>query len=74
VYAFTEVMDGSKYALFWEVIKNVFGILIIFLFDDWFGVSKVSPSVNYILLVYFAISSFASLWLLQQNKKPAVIA
>lgn len=72
VYAFTELMDGSRQALFWDIIKNGIGVALIFLFKDWFGAEKYSPVISYVLLAYFGISGFVTAWLLQQNKKPAV--
>ncbi len=72
VYAFTELMDGSRYTMFWEILKNGTGVLIIFLFDDWFGATIFFSKINYVLLEYFAISTFVTWWLLQKNKKPAV--
>jgi sterol desaturase/sphingolipid hydroxylase (fatty acid hydroxylase superfamily) len=74
VYAFTELMDGNKYAIFWEVLKNAFGVAIIFLFEDWFGANRISTAMNYVLLEYFAISTFVTIWLLWVNKKTAVTA
>ncbi len=74
VYAFTELMDGSKYTMFWELIKNIIGVAIIFTFNDWFGASQFFSKINYVLLEYFAISTFVTWWLLHQNKKPAVAA
>ena len=74
VYAFTELLDGNKYAIFWELLKNAFGVAIIFLFDDWFGANRISNAMNYVLLEYFAISTFITAWLLWTNKKPAVTA
>jgi alkylglycerol monooxygenase len=71
VYAFTELMDGSKYAVICEVIKAAFGITIIFISDDWFGLSKFSSVINYVLLEYFAVSVFVAVWLQQQNKTNA---
>ncbi len=73
VYAFTELMDGSKYTIFWEVLKNAVGIAMIFFFEDWFGVERYWPGINYILLEYFIISTFVTIWLWQQNKKPASV-
>jgi alkylglycerol monooxygenase len=71
VYAFTEMMDGSRQALFWDIIKNGVGVALIFLFKDWFGAEQYSPAISYALLVYFGISGFVTAWLLEQNKKPA---
>jgi alkylglycerol monooxygenase len=69
VYAFTELMDGSKYAAMWEIIKNVLGVAIIFLAGDWFGMDKFSSVVSYVLLEYFAVSAFVTVWMVQENKK-----
>ena len=68
VYAFTELMDGNKYALVWEVAKNIIGVALIFLLGDWFGAGKISSAISYVLLEYFAISSFVTIWLVAQQK------
>jgi alkylglycerol monooxygenase len=69
VYAFTELMDGSRGAIFWEVLKSTIAISLIFLMQDWFGVNKFSTVIPYILIVYFAISTFVTIWLAQKNSK-----
>ncbi|WP_462250615.1 sterol desaturase family protein [Ferruginibacter sp.] len=69
VYAFTELMDGSRGAIFWEVLKNTIAISLIFLMQDWFGVNKFSTVIPYILIEYFAISTFVTIWLAQKNGK-----
>ena len=73
VYAFTELMDGSRYTMFWELLKNIIGVAIIFTFNDWFGATQFFSKINYVMLEYFAVSTFITWWLLQQNKKPAGI-
>jgi alkylglycerol monooxygenase len=69
VYAFTELMDGSRGAIFWEVLKSTIAISLIFLMQDWFGVNKFSTVIPYILIEYFAISTFVTIWLAQKNGK-----
>jgi alkylglycerol monooxygenase len=69
VYAFTELMDGSRGAIFWEVLKSTIAISLIFLMQDWFGVNKFSTVIPYILIEYFAISTFVTIWLAQKNSK-----
>ena len=73
VYAFTELMDGSRYTMFWELLKNIIGVAIIFTFNDWFGATQFFSKINYVMLEYFAVSTFVTWWLLHKNKKPAVI-
>ena len=69
VYAFTELMDGNKYAIIWEITKAIFGISIILLTKDWFGVNTFSSIIIYVLLAYFTVSVFVTIWLAQQNSK-----
>jgi hypothetical protein len=69
VYAFTDLMDGNKYAWVWELFKSALGIAIIFLMGDWFGADRFSFMISYILLEYFSLSVFIAAWLLQSNKK-----
>ncbi len=56
VYAYTECMDGSRYAAVWESIKNALGIGIILYTGDWFGATAFLPWIKYVLLVYFVAS------------------
>ena len=65
VYAFTELMDGSKYAIIWDIVKNIIGITIVFLLGDWFGADKISSAISYVLLTYFAVSAFVAVWILK---------
>jgi alkylglycerol monooxygenase len=71
VYALTELMDGSKQAVIWELAKNIFGIAVIFYFGDWFGVERYSNIINYLLVEYFVLSAFITIWFSYKNKKPA---
>ncbi len=74
VYALTELMDGNRNTIWWELLKCIIGAGFIFFFEDWFGVDRYSPVINYILLEYFVISFFVTVWLVVKNKKPAAIA
>lgn len=71
VYALTELMDGGRLTMLWECIKCAAGIAVIFIFNDWFGVNRYWQGMNYVLLEYFVISFFVTLWLHNSNKKPA---
>ena len=62
VYAFTELMNRNKYAMAWELLKNVFGISIIYYYGDWFGAGKSLPWINIALITYFIISSLVAAW------------
>jgi hypothetical protein len=73
VYALTELMDGSRYTVLWEGLKCLMGIAVIFAFNGWFGATHYWQGYNYILLEYFVISFFVTLWLHGSNKKPAAV-
>jgi hypothetical protein len=57
VYAYTEQMDNSPHAWIWEVLKSSFGISLIYLTGDWFGVNKIFPHISLLIAVYFFLST-----------------
>jgi len=57
VYALTELMDRHPMAWLWEVAKNIFGLAIIYVQDDWFGASALVPGIKYFLIAYFIAST-----------------
>ncbi len=52
VYAFTEMMDGHRFAFAWIIATAALGIGIIFYQGDWFGMSGFWPAAPYIVLLY----------------------
>lgn len=74
IYSYTELMDTRKFALFWEGLRFVFSLGIIYYFGDWFGLSKVIPKSNELLISYFSVSLAISLYFVlvefQNHKKP----
>ncbi|HEY8689498.1 MAG TPA: sterol desaturase family protein, partial [Chitinophagaceae bacterium] len=69
VYAFTELMDRSRFAIFWEGIKNLFGIMVIYRLGDWFGSGAYFSWISYALIVYFISSSVITGWFVLLHKK-----
>ena len=69
VYAFTELMDGNRSAIVWEIVKAIFGIGIIFYLGDWFGANKFLPWISYVLIFYFVLSVAITSWLALSTKK-----
>lgn len=57
IFAFTELMDGSRYALLLEAIKNALGIFWILFTGDWFGISTYVPFASAFILAYFVGST-----------------
>jgi sterol desaturase/sphingolipid hydroxylase (fatty acid hydroxylase superfamily) len=57
VFAFTELMDHRPVALLWEAARNLFGVLVITLRGDWFGMSARAAFAGDVLLGYFIIAT-----------------
>ena len=68
VYAFSEQMDGNKFAFIWGLLFAASGISILFYTGDWFGISYLSPLVKYFILIYFFATAALSLWFSYTNR------
>jgi alkylglycerol monooxygenase len=62
VYALTELMDRNRYAIFWEALKNISALAIIFYYGDWFGASQYISWINYFLIAYFITATMICAW------------
>ncbi len=69
VYAYSELMDGKKMALAWEVLKSGVGIAFIFSLGDWFGANAFLPWISNVLITYFVISVAVTGWLAFSTEK-----
>lgn len=69
VYAFTELMDRNPFALFWECIKNAFGVYIILSTGNWFGANQYGNWVNIFLIGYFIFTTITTAWFAWQITK-----
>ena len=68
VYAFTELMDRSKYAWIWETFKTIFGLSILLQSNDWFGLSQYTSLAVSVLTGYFVLSLMVCLYfVLKEN-------
>lgn len=56
IYGYTSLMDGYKYAIVFELIRNSLGIAVILVTSDWFGISNHLAYGNIIVGIYFLIS------------------
>lgn len=69
VYAYSELMDGNRLAVFWEIVKAAIGISAIFYIGDWFGANAFLPWISNILIAYFVISVAITGWLAFSTEK-----
>ena len=69
VYSFTDLMDRNPYAIVWEILKNAFGIAIIYRQGDWFGAGSYLWWINYALIAYFILSTVICGWFVYRHYK-----
>ncbi len=62
VYAYTDLMDRSIFAIFWETIKNASGVVLLYQQGDWFGASELIPGIHIALMAYFVIATLITGW------------
>jgi hypothetical protein len=62
IYAYTDLMDGSRYAVYLEIFKSALGLYIIYDYGDWFFSSQHWPWYHYVVASYFIISVFAAVY------------
>lgn len=60
VYAYSELMDKNPFALFWEAVKNGFGLYVIWQTGDWFGIDGVIPGAKWAVIGWFVLSSLTT--------------
>ena len=75
VYALTDLMDRSRYAIIPETLKNIVGLAIIFSTGNWFGSDIILfASAKYILTAYFMVSEIVTVsFVLKHLKEDQVL-
>jgi alkylglycerol monooxygenase len=75
VYSYTDLMDKNWVSIFWEGARLIIGVVIIFYFGDWFGLNKIIPIGNYVLMAYLIISFAVNFYfvVVDFKKKPLPI-
>lgn len=70
VYSYTELMDESRFSVYWETIRFLFGLGILYYFGDWFGLNSLFPWGNYIVISYLLLSLAMSIYFVALEFKP----
>jgi len=69
VYAYSELMDGNKYAVVWELATALAGVGFVIYFGDWFGANKLFPWISSVLIFYFILAAAITGWLVYLSGK-----
>jgi alkylglycerol monooxygenase len=60
VYSSSELMDRNASAIFWELLKDSFVLILIIIIGDWFGMNSFSPILNKMLMAYLILSAIVT--------------
>ncbi len=62
IYGYTSLMDRKRHAVWIEVARSIFGIGLIFVSGDWFGINSYFPVGSYLVGLYFLITLFGGVY------------
>ena len=66
IFAYTSLMDKSKYAILIEFLKIFFALLILYIQNfSWFGLTNLSL---YLICLYFMISMLLTIYFSRENR------
>lgn len=72
IFAYTSLMDGHKMALFFEVLKVISGVSLIYLMDGWYGLDEVIFGASYLIIVYLVMSLLATVYFLYLERRQSI--
>jgi sterol desaturase/sphingolipid hydroxylase (fatty acid hydroxylase superfamily) len=58
IYTYTELMDGNKDAVWWDLIKAMAGTMILIKMDGWFGLSGIWVIFISCYLIFSVIATY----------------
>lgn len=67
VYAYTELMDKNPKAWIWESLKSLAGLVIIFVYGDWFGLNSLIQFGSLIVGTILVVSPIVVFWFCQSE-------
>ncbi len=62
IYSYTDLMDKSRFSVYWEALRMLFAFGIIYYFGDWFGLNVTLPIGTYLIIAYLLSSFTMSLY------------
>ena len=72
IFAYTSLMDGHKMALFFEVLKVISGVSLIYLMDGWYGLDEVMFGASYLIITYLVMSLLATVYFLYLERRQSI--
>jgi len=74
IFANTALMDKKAYGVFACILLAAFGVGIILLTGDWFGVKNIWPAATSVLIAYLAATAMpvCFLWFMNLARKRKV--
>jgi hypothetical protein len=62
IYGYSSLMDQKKFAVYIEVFRSLFALIILYQFKDWFGLSEYLNYGNYIVGIYYISCAIGALY------------
>lgn len=72
VHAYTELMDRNRYAIWWEILKNLFGLVLIVNSGDWFGLNSYVPGGSLVIAGWFVLTTLITYWFVMRETEKKV--
>ena len=62
IYSYSELMDKSKFSVYWETLRFLSAIGILVYFGDWFGLNTILPMGTTLIMTYLLFSLGMSIY------------
>jgi alkylglycerol monooxygenase len=72
IYAMTELMDGNRFAPFWEVLKSAFAFYLIMQQGGWFGAEKYHIAIPAIIGAFQVVGIVLSIYFTRIERNFAI--
>jgi sterol desaturase/sphingolipid hydroxylase (fatty acid hydroxylase superfamily) len=74
IYSYTELMDKNRFSVYWETVRFLFGLAILYYFGDWFGLNSLFLEGNFIVVSYLLLSLVMTVYFLSFEFKAKNVA
>ena len=60
VYSYTELLDRRPVAFYWEMLRCMIGVFLLYMSPDWFGAGRIFEQIPLVIKGYLLISPLVS--------------